>query len=242
MIHTVNHLHLLQFVKDNFVDVSLAHVSLRLNVLQWKFESNMNWIMSITQTFLHQCLSGSDGLSAQRKLRADPQPWTSVPPAHDWSWSGYKVKEFTFFTSLYDTRAESPERCVCCGFMRASFGFSSFPDPRSLVHIKAATHLVLSRGRGQVDTRGLHFSSGGMSEGSEGLVAAQRRSPRCTEINQSAEEQSFPDECWKISLVINLRGSCLVLFYQVYINLGNNCVLYNGQLQFNNIIGVHLQC
>lgn len=40
-------------------------------------------------------------------------------------------------------------------------GFSSFPDPKSLVHIKAARHLVLSRGRGQVDTRGLHFSSGG---------------------------------------------------------------------------------
>lgn len=96
--------------------------------------------------------------------------------------------------------------------MRASFGFSSFLDPKSLVHIKAGTHLVLSRGAGQVDTRGLHFSSGGMSEGSEGLVATQKCSPHFREINQSLEEQDchFLDECWEISLAINLSRSRLL--------------------------------
>lgn len=72
-----------------------------------------------------------------------------------------KVKEFTFFTILYDTCAESQKCCMCCGFVWASLESSSFPDPKkSLVHIKATAHLVLSRGRGQVDTRGLHFGRG----------------------------------------------------------------------------------
>lgn len=83
---------------------------------------------------------------------------------------------------------------------------------KCLVHIKATTHLVLSRGRGQVDTRGLHFSSGGMSEG---LLATQKCSPHFREINQSLGEQDchFLDECWKISLAINLSMSCLVLAF-----------------------------
>lgn len=39
--------------------------------------------------------------------------------------------------------------------------FGVFLSHRSSVHIKVATHLVLCTGRGQVDTRGLHFSGRG---------------------------------------------------------------------------------
>lgn len=91
-------------------------------------------------------------------------------------------------------------------------GFCPPLTQKSLAHIKATTHLVLSRGRGQVDTKGLHFSSGGMSEG---LLATQKCSPHLREINQSLEEQycHFLDECWKITLAINLSMSCLVLAF-----------------------------
>lgn len=69
-------------------------------------------------------------------------------------------------------------------------------------------------GRGQVEAGGLHFSSRGMSEGSERLVAMQKPSPHSREINQSLQEHNchFLNECWKISTTINLsRSSSWVL-------------------------------
>lgn len=54
-----------------------------------------------------------------------------------------------------------------------------------------------------------------MSEGSEGLVATQKCPPHFREINPSLEEQDchFLDECWKISLAINLNRPYLVLAF-----------------------------
>lgn len=77
-----------------------------------------------------------------------------------------------------------------------------------------------------------------MSEGSKGLVATQKCSPHFREINQSLEEQDchFLDECWKISLAINLSRTFFVLAFIgfVYIKVilpSNNFVFYNGQMQ-----------
>lgn len=90
--------------------------------------------------------------------------------------------------------------------------FSSRVDSKRSVYIKAPTHLVLSRGRGQVDVRGLHVSSRGVLEEREGLLVKQKPSPQFSEINQSLQEQDchFLDECWKISATINLSrlGCC----------------------------------
>lgn len=75
-----------------------------------------------------------------------------------------------------------------------------------------------------MDARGLHFSSRGMSEGSEGLVATQKRSPHFSEINQSLEGQDchFLDECWTICSTINLSGSsCPVLTFIPVQTTGN---------------------
>ena len=71
------------------------------------------------------------------------------------------------FSSLYMILVLKAKSTACVvASCEPILGFLSFPDPkRSLVHIKAATHLVLSRGRGQVDTRGLHFSSRGGGPG-----------------------------------------------------------------------------
>lgn len=93
-----------------------------------------------------------------------------------------------------------------------------------------------------MDTRGLHFSSGGMSEGSEGLVATQKCSPHFREINQSLEEQDchFLDECWKICLAINLSGSSSLLsgLYKVRKLQLIVLVVDNGQPEFNILLGV----
>lgn len=59
---------------------------------------------------------------------------------------------------------------VCCGFVWASFVFLAHIDLKRSVYIKAPKHLVLSRGRGQVDVRGLHVSSGGVLEERGGLL------------------------------------------------------------------------
>lgn len=136
--------------------------------------------------------------------------------------------------------------CVVASCEPVSGSRPSLTQKKSLVHIKAATHLVLSRGRGQVDTRGLHFSSGGMSEGSEGLVATQKCSPHFGEINQSLEEQDchFLDECWKISLAINLSRSSSLLsgLYKVRkLQPSNNLTVLvedNRQPEFNILMGV----
>lgn len=49
----------------------------------------------------------------------------------------------------------------------------SFADPKSVVHIKGLTHLVVGKVRGQVDTRGLNFSSGGTSRGTAEWLRSQ---------------------------------------------------------------------
>lgn len=56
-----------------------------------------------------------------------------------------------------------------------------------------ATHLVLSTDRGQVDTKGLHFSDGG--GGYQGVTG--NRETHFREINQSLDEQDchFLYEC-----------------------------------------------
>lgn len=86
------------------------------------------------------------------------------------------------------------------------WSFLSYSELKSLIHIKASTHLVLGSGRGQVEAKGLHFSSRGMSKYSEGLLATQEPSPHFREINWSLAEQDchFLNECWKISRTINL--------------------------------------
>jgi len=98
-----------------------------------------------------------------------------------------------------------------------------------------------------VDTRGLHISSREMSEGSEGLVATQKHSVDFSEINQTLEEQDchFLDECWTISLTINLsRFRCCVLTYepirliQTKLPPRSDFVLCNKLLQFHNVISV----
>lgn len=97
-----------------------------------------------------------------------------------------KLKNSHFSQFLYTMPALKAKSaaCVVASCEPVSGSRPSLTQKKSLVHIKAATHLVLSRGRGQVDARGLHFSSGGMSEGSEGLVATQKCSPHFGEINQ----------------------------------------------------------
>lgn len=131
-----------------------------------------------------------------------------------------KNSHFSQFYMMLVLKAES-SACVVASCEPVS-GFRPSLTQKSLVHIKATTHLVLGRGRGQVDARGLHRSSGGMSEGSEGLVATQKCSPHFREINQTLEEQDchFLDECWKISLAINLSALSWLLS-GLYLNRDN---------------------
>lgn len=162
--------------------------------------------------------SASKRLTAQRKLIADPHPHRGehLPPLHMTDHGVATKFKNSHFSQIYTMLVLKAKSTACVvASCEPVWGFSSFPDPNSLVHIKAATHLDLSSGRGQVDTRGLHFSSGGMSEGSEGLLDTRKCSPHFREINQSLEEQDchFLGECWKISLAINLSRPGLVLAF-----------------------------
>lgn len=109
-----------------------------------------------------------------------------------------------------------------CGFVWASFRFVVRPWPKkSLVHIKATEHLVLSRGREGRWTQEVFISAArGMSEG---LLVTQKCSPHFKEINQNLEGRDchFLVECWKISLAINLSLSSHVLsLFQLCMNGG----------------------
>lgn len=129
-------------------------------------------IMAINQTFTIWKFA-SKAFTAQRKPRADPaQPLARVITERLKSQRSHIFHYFIWCFCWNPT-----EVCVVASCEPVLVFYFSFSDLKSLVHIKATAHLVLGRGRGQVDTRGLHFSSGAMSGCSGGLAATQKCSP-----------------------------------------------------------------
>lgn len=98
-----------------------------------------------------------------------------------------------------------------------------FLSQRSLVHIKVATHLVLRTGGGQVDTRGLHLSSGGNIMGVTGKDAGHTLGILITvKTNRTVIScVSVEKLTWPLILVC-----CVFGLYQFCIN-GGKCSQWN---------------